>query len=402
MSRQLMPRADPLARKVYNGIVNWFPGHMAKATRQIEQRLRDVDFVIEMRDARIPFSSANPTLNSLLGQKPRLVVFNKSDLANPNMQARVRDKIAAEGADTLFTVASKGINVKDVVKWALTVNKQQAANGSDAESQVGKRFMMIVGVPNIGKSSIINAMRHMSHSSTGTDSNKRGDQFTERLSRPQGGKGKAQRKRAKVGSQPGVTRHLNQVQVHTNPPIFLLDTPGVMVPHIGSAEEDVECGLKLALTGAVREGAVPADVLVDYLMLQLHRSHRLKGSRKGKGGKMKLPQFLEALKLGDIYAERGAGKGSLEGARTGAGERAVPGGAAGDAEDGLSELRGAIQSEPNIEPLTLLDLLAHPKLISASGAAGKPPQEMERRVAAFVLKQYRSGALGRYTLDSLE
>jgi ribosome biogenesis GTPase A len=340
---------------------------MAKATRQIEERLRDVDLVIEMRDARIPLSSANPTLQSLLGQKPRLVVFNKSDLANPNMQARVREKIAAEGADTLFTVASKGKNVNNVVKWALTAGKQRGSNGSQeiSQSDSKRRFMMIVGVPNVGKSSIINAMRQMSRSSSSSNSSSRSDQFTERLSRPQGGKGKKKGKKAKVGSQPGVTRHLNQVQVHFDPPVFLLDTPGVMVPHIGAAEEDVECGLKLALTGAVREGAVPAEVLVDYLLEHLHRTHQL-GRAKKKSGNAKPPAFISALKLDDHIYNSGA-----------AGETAP-------------------------EALTFLDLMGNNKLISASGGAGKLPHEMERRVAAFVIGKYRSGSLGRYTLDALE
>ena len=176
---------------LYPAKVNWFPGHMALARRQMVAQMDAVDVLIEVRDARIPWSSANPVLEEAFGQsKPRLVVFNKSDLANSNMQQRVEKQCKYElglGTDCLFTSVAKGKRLQAILQWC---NKHsQAQFKSTAGSMV-----MVVGIPNVGKSSLINEFRRLSNS--------------HKLAKG--------RKRANVGPTPGVTVRNDIIKVRTN------------------------------------------------------------------------------------------------------------------------------------------------------------------------------------------
>lgn len=157
--------------------INWFPGHMAVARRQMLAQLDAVDVLIEVRDARIPWSSANPVLDEAFGAaKPRLVVFNKSDLANANLQQRVEAQCAQRQTPCVFTSVAKGRKIQSILQWC------NAHSGAQFKKTAGT-MVMVVGIPNVGKSSIINEFRRLSSS--------------QKLS-----KGK---KRAMVGPTPGVT-----------------------------------------------------------------------------------------------------------------------------------------------------------------------------------------------------
>lgn len=161
----------------YPAKINWFPGHMAVARRQMLAQLDTVDVLIEVRDARIPWSSANPILEETFGvSKPRLIVFNKSDLANANMQARIEAQCAQKQTPCLFTSVTKGRKIQSILQWC------NAHSGAQFKKTAGT-MVMVVGIPNVGKSSIINEFRRLSTS--------------QKLS-----KGK---KRAMVGPTPGVT-----------------------------------------------------------------------------------------------------------------------------------------------------------------------------------------------------
>ncbi|KAF1790708.1 P-loop containing nucleoside triphosphate hydrolase [Phytophthora cactorum] len=232
---------------LYPAKVNWFPGHMALARRQMVAQMDAVDVLIEVRDARIPWSSANPVLEEAFGKsKPRLVVFNKSDLANSNMQQKVEKQCKnqlGEATDCLFTSVTKGKRLQAILQWC---NKHsQAQFKSTAGSMV-----MVVGIPNVGKSSLINEFRRLSNS----------------------GKLAKGRSRATVGPTPGVT-------VNDKPAVYVVDTPGVMLPNIPSSET----GMRLALTGAIKDDVVGTELIADYMLFLLNQ--------------MKSTRYVDALKL---------------------------------------------------------------------------------------------------------
>lgn len=219
----------------YAGAINWFPGHMAKASAELAARVRDCDVIIEVRDARVPFSSANPIIDSLTSSRPRVIVFNKADLANPQLQSRVASIIRDNGGhEAIFTNAVQGAHVGKVLA---TVDKLQAKHQSATRAQFKTTgaVMLVVGLPNTGKSTLINAIRGAS-------------KFTAK-------------KGAKTGAQPGVTRSVSLMQVRASPPLFLADSPGIMIPRI----DDLDTGMRLLVTQAVREAAAPLAAQAEWL-----------------------------------------------------------------------------------------------------------------------------------------
>lgn len=166
--------------------VNWFPGHMASATKSIKQKIAQVDLILEVRDARVPYSSCNPLLDKLCTTKKRIIVFNKSDLSNQSMHQKVHHSLQQDNIRTLFTTA---LMPKHVAK-ILSTCKQMTS--STKFQTTGGVVLMVLGVPNVGKSSIINALRKLS-------------------STPKVAKGKTA---ATVGSNPGVTRRTDLLKVY--------------------------------------------------------------------------------------------------------------------------------------------------------------------------------------------
>ncbi|XP_022354941.1 mitochondrial ribosome-associated GTPase 1 isoform X2 [Enhydra lutris kenyoni] len=225
-------------------VARWFPGHMAKGLKKMQSSLKLVDCIIEVHDARIPLSGRNPLFQETLGLKPHVLVLNKMDLADLKEQQKIIQHLEGEGLkNVVFTSCVKDENIKQVMPLVrgLVEGSYRYHRGENLEY-----CAMVIGIPNVGKSSLINALR-----------------------RQHLGKGKATR----VGGEPGITRAvMSRIQVCDWPLMFLLDTPGVLSPRI----ESVEMGLKLALCGTVLDHLVGEETLADYLLYTLNR-HQLFG-----------------------------------------------------------------------------------------------------------------------------
>ena len=210
--------------------IQWFPGHMAKTRRMIAENLKLVDITLELRDARIPQSSQNPEIKSLTDGKPRLVLLTKSSLADPAVTAKWIEACRAEGAEALSIDCITGENLN---KIAPTVRRMLAdkLKRYEEKGMTGRRLKaMIVGVPNVGKSSLVNRL--------------------------------CGSKKAKVEDRPGVT--LNKQWVTTSVGIDLLDMPGVLWPKF----EDPVIGENLALTGAIRDAILDIETMAGILCVR--------------------------------------------------------------------------------------------------------------------------------------
>ncbi|XP_004701271.1 mitochondrial ribosome-associated GTPase 1 isoform X1 [Echinops telfairi] len=220
-------------------VARWFPGHMAKGLKKMQSCLKMVDCIIEVHDARIPLSGRNPVFKEALGLRPHLLVLNKMDLADLREQQKILQHLEGAGwRNVIFTNCVKDENIGQVIPAVTELIRSSCRyhRGENLEYCV-----MVIGVPNVGKSSLINAIRRLHLR-----------------------KGKATR----VGSMPGVTRAvMSRIQVCERPLVFLLDTPGVLAPRI----ESVETGLKLALCGTVLDHLVGEETIADYLLYVLNR-----------------------------------------------------------------------------------------------------------------------------------
>ncbi len=208
--------------------IQWYPGHMTKTRRQIEADLGQVDMVCEIIDARIPISSRNPDIDTLVGSKPRLIVLNRADQADPEANRLWGDHFRAKGYAVLETDAKTGKGVNRFATTSRELLREQIEKWR-AKGLVGRPIRaMIVGVPNVGKSTFINQI--------------------------------AKRKSAKAGDRPGVTRGKQWVTVDQG--LSLLDTPGILWPKF----EDERVGLHLAYTGAVKDDIMDVETLACHLM----------------------------------------------------------------------------------------------------------------------------------------
>lgn len=223
------------------GAINWFPGHMAAATRAIRERLKLADLVVEVRDARIPLSSANGDFQDILLRKKRIIILNKKDLANSNIINKWTQHFDNHKQLCYFTNAHSKHNVRELLS-------QVESQLRDAISRHPTLLVIVVGIPNVGKSALINSMYQISRMRFAAQ---------EKL------------KRATVGPLPGVTQDIAGFKIAHQPSIYVLDTPGVLVPNI----PDIDTGLKLALTGAVKDSVVGEDRLAQYLLAMLNTRH---------------------------------------------------------------------------------------------------------------------------------
>ena len=206
--------------------IQWFPGHMTKAKREMEQYLKLVDFVIEIRDARIPISSKNPMLEQMIKNKPHLIVLSKIDKANPEMTKQwvhqlENNRVQVLALDLLHQNFKAQISHAGKILCQPLIEKQKRRGIRPRPLRA-----MVCGIPNVGKSTFINTVAH--------------------------------KKAAQTANRPGVTKSLQWIRFNAD--IELLDTPGVLWPKF----DDEEIGLKLALLGAVRDEVVSIEDIALY------------------------------------------------------------------------------------------------------------------------------------------
>lgn len=282
--------------------IQWFPGHMTKTKRQIQASLKLVDAVAEILDARIPLSSKNPDLQKLIQNKPKVVLLNKCDMANQTATSRWIDYYASQGITAIAVDCKSG---KGLYKFAPAVNNvlSERRERLKAKGMVNPMLrIMIVGIPNVGKSSFINRV--------------------------------AKQNRAKVEDRPGVTRGNQWYSIAKN--IEMLDTPGVLWPKF----DDKIVGERLAFTGAVKDQILDTELLAVRL-LDFLRS-------------LKPADFIARFKLEDIDLDA-------------------------------------------IDSYELLNVIGKKRGMLISG--GEIDTE---RAAIMLLDEFRSGKLGRITLEMPE
>lgn len=216
-------------------VIQWFPGHMAKTRRMITDNIKNVDAIIEMRDARIPLSSKNPEIERLTQNKPRLILLNKASLANPADSAKWIKYLSGQNTVCILTDCSDGTGFNEIMPALKKLCAEKLA-AYESKGMHGRHIRaMVLGIPNVGKSSFINRLA--------------------------GGK------RAKVEDRPGVTRDKQWVQTQYN--LDLLDMPGVLWPKF----DDPAVGENLALTGAVKDDVIDTVELSAVLVNRLRRTH---------------------------------------------------------------------------------------------------------------------------------
>ena len=212
--------------------IQWYPGHMTKTRRQMETDLKQVDAVCEIVDARIPMSSRNPDIDAICGSKPRILVLNRMDLADPAATKKWAAYFRSKGMSVIATDCKTRKGIADftpAVRQACREKlERDAARGMNRPLRV-----MVVGIPNVGKSTLINQI--------------------------------SGRKGAKTENRPGVTRGKQWVNVDGG--LLLLDTPGILWPKF----DDPEVGMRLAYTGAVKDGIMDVEELTYFLMELLHK-----------------------------------------------------------------------------------------------------------------------------------
>ncbi|KAF5073801.1 Ribosome biogenesis GTPase A [anaerobic digester metagenome] len=215
--------------------INWFPGHMVRTRREITENLKLCDAVIEIRDARIVKSSANPEVDRIVGTKPRIILLNKADLAEDRVTRLWKQELS--NATTVIlevnSLTGEGLNkIKPALEGLLAEKLERMANKGLKQYYMR---VMVVGIPNVGKSSFINRM--------------------------------AKNSIAKVGDRPGVTK--NKQWIKTGQGIELLDTPGILWPKF----EDDQVALNLAFTGAIKDTIMDIETLALRLIERLSRHY---------------------------------------------------------------------------------------------------------------------------------
>ncbi len=277
--------------------IQWYPGHMTKTRRMIVEQVKNVDLVAEIVDARIPISSRNPDVDAMVGDRPRLMVLNRCDQADPERNAQWGAYYRAKGMAVLLTDCKSGTGVKQFAPTVRDALRDKLAQWQ-AKGMTGKAVrVMVLGVPNVGKSTFINQV--------------------------------AGRKSAKAQNKPGVTRGKQWITVDRG--LELLDTPGILWPKF----EDQSVGLNLAYTGAVKDAIMDLETLGSRLMGLLCRRY---------------PEAVTA--------------------------------------------RYKIEIDPSAQDWELLEAAGRKRGFLISG--GEVDLE---RMARVLLEEYRSGKLGRFTLE---
>ena len=208
--------------------INWYPGHMVKTKRQILEDLKLIDIVLELLDARIPVSSQNPDIKEIVGSKKKIVVLNKCDLAEEKENQKWVKDFENKGIKAVLTDSNSGVGVQELIRTIKEMAKEGVSK-SIQKGRVGKSVrMMILGIPNVGKSSLINRM--------------------------------AKKTSAGVGNKPGFTKQKQWIRVSNE--IELLDTPGILWPKF----ESETVGLHLSVTGTIKDEILEKTQMAFYLI----------------------------------------------------------------------------------------------------------------------------------------
>lgn len=244
--------------------IQWFPGHMSKARRQVQENIKHVDFVTILVDARLPLSSQNPMLTKIVGDKPKLLILNKSDLADNNRTKDWRTYFEDRGIKTLAINSKEQSTVKLVTDAAKSLMSEKIQRLRERGIQKETLRTMIIGIPNAGKSTLMNRL--------------------------------AGKKIAVVGNKPGVTK--GQQWLKSNKNLEILDTPGILWPKF----EDELVGLKLALTGAIKDQLLPMDEVTIFGLnyFKTYYPERLEERFKGIDLEEEAPEIIMEMtqKLG--------------------------------------------------------------------------------------------------------
>ncbi|KMZ57315.1 Ribosome biogenesis GTPase A [Zostera marina] len=365
--RTIGRRIGKMRFAVSGGVVQWFPGHMFAATRVIRERLKLADLVIEVRDARIPLSSANEDLQNVLSHKRRIIALNKKDLANPNMMHHWIRSFDSKKQDCIAVNALSKHSVSQLL--ALAELKLKEVSSKDT------MLVMVVGVPNVGKSALINSIHQIAVSRFPVQ---------EKI------------KRATVGRLPGVTQDIAGFKISNRPSIYVLDTPGILVPRI----HDIETGLKLALTGAVKDSAVGEERLAQYLLAilnirktPLHWNNLMNSAKQSDGSSPELVERVssifgnsfhkrrKALDVTDIMYVEGLVKEVMYTLFT-----------------TLSEYDGDLDDDACLESLIDIQLMSLQKPLKV---VHKSSEVVRTMVSKKLLTLFRTGKLGPFILDDV-
>ena len=211
--------------------VNWFPGHMAKTLRELKSFLSQVDLVVEICDARMPENSRNPELHNLLGDKPRLLVLNKADLADPDVTKNWLEWYLKNGIQAMAISSTTQGQAKKLYQIIVHLNRHKISQ-AEARGRMNRPVrVMVAGIPNTGKSTLINAL--------------------------------CGRKLAKTADLPGITRHISWIR--SGRQLELLDSPGILWPNLGSEQSK----LNLAASGAIRDHLLPIETIASRMFFQI-------------------------------------------------------------------------------------------------------------------------------------
>ncbi|WP_027726069.1 ribosome biogenesis GTPase YlqF [Tuberibacillus calidus] len=208
--------------------IQWYPGHMAKAKRQMIEKIKLIDVVVELVDARIPQSSRNPLVDEIAGSKPRLMILNKSDLADPDKTAVWIDYFREKGYEALAVNAQTGEGTKAIPQAVRRLTAERRARSERKGMNPRADRALILGIPNVGKSTLINRL--------------------------------AGKKIAKIGDRPGITTAQQWVKIGKT--MELLDTPGILWPKF----DDEAIGLRLAATGAIKDEILDSQEIAVFIL----------------------------------------------------------------------------------------------------------------------------------------
>ncbi|TMN23932.1 ribosome biogenesis GTPase YlqF [Lentibacillus cibarius] len=247
--------------------IQWFPGHMAKAKREVEEKLKLVDFAVELVDARAPYSSQNPMLQDVLQQKPKMIVMMKKDLADAEITADWLAYFHDQGMKAVAINVNDKADIKRVIQTANQMSKEKMDKLRKKGINPRAARAMILGIPNVGKSTLINRL--------------------------------ANKKIAQIGDKPGVTKQQQWIKVKGD--FELLDTPGILWPKF---EEEI-VGYRLAAIGTIKDQLLPLDDVVAFVIqyVQQYYPDQLE-ERYGIG--------RDAEDMWDIFVSIGKQRGALE------------------------------------------------------------------------------------------